>query len=131
MVFATNVWVYLAATVGVGLTIGPLNVAIGGWMPRIIDTGIRGRVNAWTDPIMMASQSAALGLIAVLFPRYMTLEAAYVAVGLCMALTAALYVWKLPRLAAASGGWNAGCEPAAAGAVGYAAASPSAAEDTH
>ncbi|MNO03242.1 hypothetical protein D3C81_2238850 [compost metagenome] len=59
---------------------------------------------------MMASQSAALGLIAVLFPRYMTLEAAYVAVGLCMALTAALYVWKLPRLAAAS---------------------PSAVEDTH
>ncbi|MFM9328122.1 MFS transporter [Paenibacillus mesotrionivorans] len=114
MLFATNVWVYLAATTCVGLTIGPLNVAIGGWMPRIIDSGIRGRVNAWTDPIMMASQSAALGLIAVLFPKYMTLEAAYTAVGVCLILTAALYLWKLPRLAASQGGWNAGRETAGA-----------------
>ncbi|MDF2935808.1 MAG: transporter [Paenibacillaceae bacterium] len=112
MVFTTNVWMYLAATIGIGFAIGPLNVAIGGWMPRIIDTRVRGRVNAWTDPIMMSSQSAALGLIAVLFPRYMTLEAGYVAVGVCTILTAILYTWKLPGLASDAGGWNAGREPA-------------------
>lgn len=130
MSFTSNVWLYLAATSGIGLAIGPLNVAIGGWMPRIIDTGIRGRVNAWTDPIMMASQSAALGLIAILFPQHITLEAAYMAVGFCIALTAALYAWKLPRLAAASGGWNAGREPAEAREAENPLATPSALEDS-
>lgn len=112
LAFTPNVWVYLAGTACIGFAIAPVNVAIGGWMPRIIDSGIRGRVNAWTDPIMMASQSAALGLIALLFPQFITLEAAYVAVGICITLTAGLYAWKLPRLAAADGGWNAGREQA-------------------
>ncbi|MDF2922687.1 MAG: ykuC [Paenibacillaceae bacterium] len=98
MAFTGQVWLFMLSAALVGLGIGPVNVAIGGWMPRIIDSSIRGRVNAWIDPIMMLSQSIALGLIAVLYPRWITLEAAYVGVGVCILAVTAFYALKLPEL---------------------------------
>jgi MFS transporter, DHA3 family, macrolide efflux protein len=110
MAFSGNVWTYLAVTIGLGFCIGPVNVAIGGWLPHIIDTSVRGRVNAWIDPIMMASQSIALGLIAVLYPKLISLEAAYLGIGGCILAVALLYALKLPRLAQRYGGLQAGME---------------------
>ncbi|MNC70030.1 hypothetical protein D3C75_1207970 [compost metagenome] len=81
-------------------------------MPHIIDSSIRGRVNAWIDPIMMASQSIALGLVAVLYPKLISIEAAYMGVGVCVLAVALLYAARLPKLARSYGGWRAGMEAA-------------------
>lgn len=119
--FTSHVWMFLAASTVIGFCIGPVNVALGGWMPHIIESSIRGRVNAWIDPLMMASQSIALGLIAVLYPGLISLEAAYIGVGICILAVAVMYALRLPQLARHYGGGdglNAGREmPASRQAV--------------
>lgn len=100
MAYTSEIWLFLAMAAIVGLSMGPVNVAIGGWMPTIIHINIRGRVNAWIDPIMMLSQSMALGLIALLFPKFIPLEAAFVGVGVCMLVVSVFYAVKLPGLKA-------------------------------
>lgn len=110
MAYSGNAPVFLVGAALLGFCIGPVNVAIGGWMPQIVDIGYRGRVNAWIDPVMMASQSIALGGIALFYPRFITLEEAYVFCGVCLLSAALLFVLKLPKLAAEQGGLRAGTE---------------------
>ncbi|WP_438448878.1 MFS transporter [Gorillibacterium sp. sgz5001074] len=100
LAFTPNVWVYLSATLLLGFLIAPVNVALGGWLPHIIDPAYQGRVNSWIGPVMMLSQSMALGLVAMFYPRWMSLEAVYLGVGGCILVAALLYAATLPKLSA-------------------------------
>ncbi|WP_243291659.1 MFS transporter [Bacillus sp. FJAT-47783] len=65
-----NVWFYLTLSSLIGICIGPVNIVIGGWMPKIVDPKFMGRVSGWIDPVMMFAQSLTLAVIAVLFPKF-------------------------------------------------------------
>ncbi|MEK0313846.1 hypothetical protein [Cohnella sp. 56] len=57
---ATDVWVYLAFVFLVGFAMAPVNIALGGWLPSLIESRQLGRVSALYDPLLMAGQAAAL-----------------------------------------------------------------------
>jgi DHA3 family macrolide efflux protein-like MFS transporter len=57
-----------------------------------------GRVSAWIDPLMMLAHSISLGLIAWLFPAYVSLEAIYYGIGIALLIVSVIYFSVLPRL---------------------------------
>lgn len=65
----SNAWTFFILSFFIGMCIGPVNVVIGDWMPKIVQPNFMGRVSGWIDPIMMFSQSLTLGCITVLFPK--------------------------------------------------------------
>ncbi|WLR42362.1 MFS transporter [Bacillus carboniphilus] len=82
-----------------GIIIGPLNVALSGWLPSIVDPTFMGRVNGWIDPIMMLAQSVSLGLIALLFPKIIvTVDWIYYGIALLMLVIGIFYALTLPKL---------------------------------
>jgi MFS family permease len=93
-----NIWVYLILVWIAGLVIAPVNIAIGGWMPAIVNPARMGRVSAWIDPIMMLAQSCSLGLIAWLYPAIVSLDSIYYGIGGAVFLVFAIYLATLPRL---------------------------------
>ncbi|GIO13007.1 hypothetical protein J19TS2_25620 [Cohnella xylanilytica] len=66
-----------------------------GWLPAAAQMG---RVSAWNDPLLMLGQSAALGAIALLFPRAIGLDTIYVALSALVFIAFAFYALPLPRL---------------------------------
>jgi DHA3 family macrolide efflux protein-like MFS transporter len=98
MGYTSHVWLYLVLVFVAGLVIAPVNIAIGGWMPAIVDPGKMGRVSAWIDPLMMLAQSIALGLIALLYPLFIHLEMLYYGMGIGLFLIFLIYAMVLPRL---------------------------------
>ncbi|MED1741594.1 MFS transporter [Bacillus swezeyi] len=101
--FTDHLPVYYLAAFLAGICIGPVNTALGGWIPKIVHPKLMGRVSGWTDPLTMLAQSSALGLIAVLFPSIIT-DVDYIYYGLAgVILLAALYYFiALPKLSAES-----------------------------
>lgn len=99
--YINDVWLFILGFLLMGILIAPANIAIGGWMPQIVDGKMIGRVNAWIDPLMMGAQSLALGLIALFYPRFVSLDWIYIVLGLLMLVAAAFYTIKLPKQAAA------------------------------
>ncbi|WP_276355287.1 MFS transporter [Cohnella caldifontis] len=90
-------WVYLSVVLVIGALLAPLNIAIGGWLPALVDARQMGRVSAWNDPLLMLGQSVALGLIAMLYPGALSLEAIYVSISVILAAAFAFYLFTLPR----------------------------------
>jgi predicted MFS family arabinose efflux permease len=82
----------------IGLTLGPINVAIGGWMPQIVDPKLMGRVQGWINPLMMLAQTATLGIIAVTFPRFINVDMIFYGMGSVMLIVAVFYISVLPKL---------------------------------
>ncbi|MFE0555884.1 MFS transporter [Paenibacillus sp. NPDC058910] len=82
----------------IGLTLGPINVAIGGWMPQIVDPKLMGRVQGWIHPLMMLAQTATLGIIAVAFPRFINVDMIFYGMGTVMLIVAVFYISALPKL---------------------------------
>lgn len=100
LIFGTvsNIWLYFSLVLVCGSVIAPVNVALGGWLPEIVDPARMGRVNAWIDPLMMIAQSVALGIIAAAFPALLSVNALYTLLGGCI-LAAGFYYWiVLPSL---------------------------------
>ncbi|TCZ76625.1 MFS transporter [Paenibacillus albiflavus] len=95
---ATNPWVFLSFVLLVGLILAPVNIAIGGWLPALIDPRQMGRVSAWYDPLMMLGQTVALGLIAWLYPGTIGLNAIYWSMCIILLLASFFYLLTLPRL---------------------------------
>jgi MFS family permease len=96
---ASQVWIYLFLILLTGITLAPVNIAIGGWLPELVDPKLMGRVSAWIDPLMMTAQSIALGLIAVLFPAFINLKTAYLFMAAGLFAVFIFYLVSLPRLA--------------------------------
>lgn len=93
---ANNPWYYLALILVLGVLLAPLNIAIGGWLPSLVDARQMGRVSAWNDPLLMFSQTVALGLIALLYPHAVSLEMLYAAMAVVVLLSFIFYALTLP-----------------------------------
>ncbi|CAH0122451.1 hypothetical protein PAE9249_05002 [Paenibacillus sp. CECT 9249] len=98
--FASSKAVFYGLAFFTGLTLGPINVAIGGWMPQIVDPKMMGRVQGWINPLMMLAQTATLGVIAVAFPRFINVDMLFYGIGTVILIVAVYYIATLPRLAA-------------------------------
>ena len=96
--FIDHVWLYLAFVLVIGLFLAPVNIAIGGWLPAIVEPSYMGRVNAWIDPLLMLSQSIALGLIALLYPHIVGLSVIYYGIALAIFTVFLIYLFTLPKL---------------------------------
>ncbi|MGG4490805.1 MFS transporter [Metabacillus idriensis] len=91
--------IFLAAVFLIGTCIGPINIAIGGWMPKIVHPKLMGRVSGWIDPLMMFAQSITLGMIAVLFPKIISnVEYLYYGMATVILLVFLFYALTLPKL---------------------------------
>ncbi|WP_335872062.1 MFS transporter [Bacillus sp. 2205SS5-2] len=93
-----SVWLFLCLMFVLALAIPFINVAIGGWLPGIIDPKMMGRVQGWISPFMMFSQSITLGFIAIGYPKFVSIETLYWIVGTCLLLVSFFYWMVLPRL---------------------------------
>lgn len=78
------------------LLIPLVNVAIGGWMPHIVDPKMMGRVESWSTPILMFSQSLTLGFITFAFPRIVSIETIFLIIGSVTVLSAVYYLFFVP-----------------------------------
>ncbi|EST12159.1 MFS transporter [Sporolactobacillus laevolacticus] len=78
------------------LLIPLVNVAIGGWMPHIVDPKMMGRVESWSTPILMFSQSLTLGFITFAFPRLVSIETIFLIIGSVTVLSAVYYLFFVP-----------------------------------
>lgn len=97
---APTKWIFYIVALCIGFLLGPINVAIGGWMPQIVDPKMMGRVQGWINPLMMFAQSVTLGVIAVTFPKWVNVDMLFYGVGACLLTVAIYYMLVLPRLAA-------------------------------
>jgi hypothetical protein len=95
--FAENIYFFLSLLFMASLGLPFLNIAIGGWMPSIVDPKMMGRVQGWINPLMMLSQSITLGVIAVAFPKILTVEMLFWLVGGCLMLVGVYYLLTLPK----------------------------------
>lgn len=98
--FTTNIYLFMVLMFFSSLGLPFVNIAIGGWMPSIIDPKMMGRVQGWINPLMMLSQSLTLGVIAVSFPKVVTVEMLYWMVGGCLMLVGLYYMISLPKYVA-------------------------------
>lgn len=96
--FAGNTHIFLALLFAAAFGLPLVNIAIGGWMPSIVDPKMMGRVQGWISPLMMLSQSLTLGFIAVSFPVLFKVEMLYWMVGGCLAFVGIFYSLVLPKL---------------------------------
>lgn len=95
---ANTVWTFLSLTLLLGMCIGPVNIAIGGWMPKIVHPTFMGRVSGWIDPMTMFAQSITLGAIAILFPNIIrNVDHLYYGVALVLFIIFLFYALFLPR----------------------------------
>ncbi|MFS1516927.1 MFS transporter [Bacillus sp. SCS-151] len=95
--YATNLVLFFSIMFIVALNIPMINVAMGGWLPKIVDPKMMGRVQGWIDPLMMFSQTITLGIIAVTFPAIITVEGLYWLVGICVLVVGIYYAVALPK----------------------------------
>ncbi|MEQ6376920.1 MFS transporter [Bacillaceae bacterium S4-13-56] len=93
----TLAW-FLVGSVFVALTIPLANIAIGGWLPSIVDKKMMGRVESWITPLMMASHTATLGIISVGFPSWFTISQIFYACGGALLFVGVGYYLILPKL---------------------------------
>jgi MFS family permease len=98
--YSTTTLYYLILSGFVGLSLPFVNIGIGGWLPRIVDPKMMGRVQGWITPVMMLSQSVTLGIIALTFQKMLSVEGLYVLVGGCLIFVAFFYMFTLPKHAA-------------------------------
>ncbi|RBP92365.1 MFS transporter [Cytobacillus firmus] len=96
--FAESTFIFLSLLFAAAFGLPLVNIAIGGWMPSIVDPKMMGRVQGWISPLMMLSQSLTLGFIAVSFPGLLKVEMLYWMVGGCLALVGVFYSLMLPGL---------------------------------
>lgn len=100
--FTNKVSIFLVIVFVIGTCLGPINIAIGGWMPKIVHPKLMGRVSGWIDPLMMLSQSITLGLIALLFPKIIeTIDYLYYGMAFIILLVSLFYAITLPKLSQA------------------------------
>ncbi|MEE6450282.1 MFS transporter [Gottfriedia acidiceleris] len=93
---ATNVYLFLVFNFVVGLFLPIANVGIGGWLPRIIDPKMMGRVQGCINPLIMVAQSIALGLITITFPKYVSIESLFVITGAGIFMVSIYFLRSLP-----------------------------------
>jgi len=100
--FTDRISIFLIIVFIIGTCLGPINIAIGGWMPKIVHPKLMGRVSGWIDPLMMFAQSMTLGLIALLFPKIIEeIDFLYYGIAAIILLVSLFYAFTLPKLSEA------------------------------
>jgi MFS transporter, DHA3 family, macrolide efflux protein len=94
---APNVWVFFVWTVLMGLAIPLVNIGLGGWMPKIVDPKMMGRVQGCITPLTMLSQTVTLALIAAFYPIVLSIEGLFWIVGGSLAIVGFFYWFTLPK----------------------------------
>lgn len=95
--FTNNIYIFMSLIFVAALGMPFVNIGIGGWMPSIVDPKMMGRVQGWINPLMMFSQSLTLGIIAIAFPKILTVEMLYWLVGGCLMIVGLYYLISLPK----------------------------------
>lgn len=95
--FIQSLFLFYLFIAFIALFIPLINVAMGGWLPSIVDRKMMGRVQGLISPFMMLSHSATLGFIAILFPSFLSIEGLYLMVGSCSILVGVYYALVLPK----------------------------------
>ncbi|MDO3412391.1 MFS transporter [Saccharibacillus sp. CPCC 101409] len=95
---ADRVQVYFVLVALAGIVLAPINIALGSWMPQLVPARNMGRVNALIDPVMMLGHSAALGIVALAFPAWISVTGLHYGLALCTAAIGVIYLCTLPRL---------------------------------
>lgn len=93
----SNIYIFFGISFIIALFLPVSNIGIGGWLPRIVDPQMMGRVQGLISPLMMLSQSITLGLIAISFPTIISIEVMFIIVGGCLLLVGIFYFLVLPR----------------------------------
>ncbi|WP_226666049.1 MFS transporter [Metabacillus litoralis] len=97
--FTDKVSIFLGIVFIIGACLGPINIAIGGWMPKIVHPKLMGRVSGWIDPLMMLAQSLTLGIIAMIFPKVIvTIDYLYYGMAIIILFVSLFYAFTLPKL---------------------------------
>ncbi|MDX8365125.1 MFS transporter [Cytobacillus sp. IB215665] len=95
--YTNTLFMFFILTFVVAVSLPFVNVAIGGWLPKIVDPKMMGRVQGWIDPLMMFSQSITLGVIAVTYPMITTIEGLFWLVGSSLFIVGIFYAFVLPK----------------------------------
>ncbi|NBI31122.1 MFS transporter [Chengkuizengella marina] len=95
--YTDSILIFFSLSFIVGLSLPFINVAIGGWLPKIVDPKMMGRVQGWLDPLMMLAQTITLGVIAATFPTIMNLRGLFWLVGGCTIMVGIFYAIVLPK----------------------------------
>lgn len=92
-----HIILFMAVIFVSALALPLVNIGIGGWMPSIVDPKMMGRVQGMITPLMMLSQSITLGFITISFPTFLSIDALYWLVGVCIILVGVFYLFTLPK----------------------------------
>ncbi|MBR8664602.1 MFS transporter [Bacillus paralicheniformis] len=95
-----SLWLYMVCSCFIAVSLPSINVAIGGWIPNIVNPKMMGRVQGWIHPLMMLSQSLTLLFIAWLYPAWIALESLYWLVGGSLIAVGVFYMIILPKFLA-------------------------------
>lgn len=93
-----HIWIFFPIVFITGIILAPVNIVLGGWLPELVEPQSMGRVNAWIEPIMMVGYSAALGMITIAFPAWISITWLYYLLGLCIIVVSVYYWLTLPAL---------------------------------
>ncbi|MDR7071731.1 MFS transporter [Fictibacillus barbaricus] len=81
-----------------GMFLPLANIGFGGWMPRVVDKKMMGRVQGWINPVQMLLQSLTLLFIAMFYPKLFSIETLYYLVGGVMIIVGLFYAVTIPAL---------------------------------
>ncbi len=95
--FANSTWLFFSLIFISSLGLPPVNIALGGWLPSLVDPKMMGRVQGWITPLMMLSQTITLFFISISFPKHISIEMLYWIVGSGLLLVALIYTILLPK----------------------------------
>ena len=93
-----SIYTFLILSFLAALFLPLINVGISGWLPRIVEYKMMGRVQGCITPLIMMFQSLTLSIIAVVYPDKMKIEWLFFLVGLLLVIVAIIYFVLLPRL---------------------------------
>lgn len=96
--FTYKIWIYLLLQFLQGLSIPICNVAFFGWLGKIVDPKMMGRVQGLITPLMMLSITITQGFIAVTFPKVLSVDWIFYIVGFASLATAIYYSIRLPYI---------------------------------
>lgn len=96
--FINEVWTFLVLVFFAAIAVAPSNIAIGGWLPQIVDKRLMGRVQGWINPVVMTGQFITLALIAVAFPALVSVEVPFYWLGGSFFAVGMFYLLRLPKL---------------------------------
>lgn len=92
-----TITLFIVFTSIIGLSIPLINIGIGGWLPKIVDPKMMGRVQGWITPVNMLSHTITLGLIAAFFPKFITVESLFWIIGGMIIVTGIFFSFTLPK----------------------------------